>query len=48
MTETAPQPTEDNFPTDHNYSDNIRLAEAIEKGARGAYWDILHNLRSRY
>jgi hypothetical protein len=34
-------------PTDHNYSDNIQLVEAIKKGARGAYWDILRKLRNR-
>lgn len=27
--------------TDHNYSDNRPLIDAIERGARGAYWDIL-------
>ncbi len=32
--------------TDHNYNDNTELVKAIEKGARGAYWDILHQLRS--
>jgi len=32
--------------TDHNYNDNTDLVEAIGNGARGAYWDILHNLRS--
>jgi radical SAM superfamily enzyme YgiQ (UPF0313 family) len=26
---------------DHNYNDNTELVEAIKKGARGAYWDIL-------
>ena len=31
--------------TDHNYNDNTDLVEAIRNGARGAYWDILHNLR---
>jgi radical SAM superfamily enzyme YgiQ (UPF0313 family) len=31
--------------TDHNYNENIELVEAIKKGARGAYWDILHELR---
>jgi radical SAM superfamily enzyme YgiQ (UPF0313 family) len=30
---------------DHNYNDNIELVEAIKTGARGAYWDILHQLR---
>ena len=31
--------------TDHNYNDYIELVEAIKAGARGAYWDILHQLR---
>ena len=30
---------------DHNYNDNTELVGAIEKGARGAYWDILLGLR---
>jgi radical SAM superfamily enzyme YgiQ (UPF0313 family) len=32
--------------TDHNYNDNTELVEAIRRGARGAYWDILGQLRS--
>jgi radical SAM superfamily enzyme YgiQ (UPF0313 family) len=28
----------------YNYSDNERLVEAIQKGYRGAYWDILRRL----
>jgi len=32
--------------TDHNYNDNTELTEAIAGGARGAYWDILHELRA--
>ena len=32
--------------TDHNYNDNTELVQAIEKGARGAYWNILHHLRN--
>jgi radical SAM superfamily enzyme YgiQ (UPF0313 family) len=28
----------------YNYSDNERLVEAIKKGYRGAYWDILRRL----
>jgi radical SAM superfamily enzyme YgiQ (UPF0313 family) len=32
--------------TDHNYNDNTGLVEAIRQGARGAYWDILRQLRS--
>jgi radical SAM superfamily enzyme YgiQ (UPF0313 family) len=31
--------------TDHNYNDNTELVEAIRRGARGAYWDILAGLR---
>jgi len=33
--------------TDHNYNDNTELVNAIKAGARGAYWHILHKLRSR-
>jgi len=29
----------------YNYSQNVVLTQAIENGARGAYWDILRNLR---
>jgi hypothetical protein len=32
--------------TDHNYNDNTELVNAITSGARGAYWHILHKLRS--
>ncbi len=31
--------------TDHNYNDNTELVDAIRRGARGAYWDILAGLR---
>jgi radical SAM superfamily enzyme YgiQ (UPF0313 family) len=31
----------DSTSTDHNYSDNSMLTQAIQHGARGAYWDIL-------
>jgi tryptophan 2-C-methyltransferase len=40
-------PPEDETPpagqtaADHNYNDNQRLVDAINAGARGAYWDIL-------
>ena len=30
--------------SDYNYNENLSLVQAIEKGARGAYWDILRNL----
>jgi tryptophan 2-C-methyltransferase len=33
--------------TDHNYNDNTELADAIAAGARGAYWDILRQLRTK-
>jgi radical SAM superfamily enzyme YgiQ (UPF0313 family) len=42
---TEEQPEAD--ATDHNYNDNTELTEAIRNGARGAYWDILHQLRSK-
>ncbi len=32
--------------TDHNYNDNTQLVDAIKSGSRGAYWHILHKLRS--
>lgn len=36
-----------NEPVDsnYNYNDNALLVEAIQKGARGAYWDILRQMR---
>lgn len=44
--EPMPETPEDNFiPTDHNYNDNTELVEAIKKGSRGAYWDILNQIR---
>jgi radical SAM superfamily enzyme YgiQ (UPF0313 family) len=30
---------------DHNYNENQELVEAIRTGRRGAYWDILRQLR---
>ena len=48
MQETAPQATKNKPSTNHNYSDNIELVEAIKKGARGAYWDILRKLRGKW
>jgi len=32
-------------PGDHNYNENEALSAAIAAGARGAYWDILRQLR---
>ena len=45
MEEISPQNTAAQS-TDHNYNDNTELVQAIAQGARGAYWDILHELRS--
>jgi len=45
MMETEPQADQQSLSTDHNYNANSRLIEAINKGARGAYWDILRQLR---
>jgi len=45
MEEASPQGAGIDSPTDHNYNDNIELVEAIKKGARGAYWHILHESR---
>ena len=42
----ALQADESGQSTDHNYNDNMELAEAIKKGERGAYWDILRKLRA--
>jgi radical SAM superfamily enzyme YgiQ (UPF0313 family) len=38
-------PQEGRLSTDHNYNDNTELVEAIKNGARGAYWDILRQIR---
>jgi len=46
MPDTQSQSNGDSPATDHNYNDNTELVNAIENGARGAYWDILHKLRS--
>jgi radical SAM superfamily enzyme YgiQ (UPF0313 family) len=43
---TAEQP--DAEATDHNYNDNTELVEAIAAGMRGAYWDILRQLRGKH
>ncbi|MBN1127186.1 MAG: radical SAM protein [Sedimentisphaerales bacterium] len=32
---------------DHNYNDNRQLTDAIAAGSRGAYWDILRQLRNQ-
>lgn len=42
-----PPAEESQAATDHNYNDNRELADAIQAGARGAYWDILRQMRTR-
>lgn len=44
--EPMPEAGKEIEPTDHNYNANIELVDAIKKGAKGAYWDILRRLRS--
>ncbi len=43
--ETEREATEGGGASNYNYNENLPLIEAIEKGARGAYWDILRQLR---
>jgi hypothetical protein len=38
-------PTPDAGTEAYNYNENDRLVEAIRKGCRGAYWDILRRLK---
>ena len=38
-------PTPDSGTEAYNYSGNDRLVEAIRRGHRGAYWDILRLTR---
>jgi len=40
------QTLKDGDTSDYNYNQNEPLTQAIEKGARGAYWHILHQLRT--
>ena len=37
--------SEDGDAANYNYNENVALTQAIQKGARGAYWDILRQLR---
>ena len=39
-------PVEEQSAENYNYNDNTVLVEAIRRGARGAYWDILRRIRS--
>jgi len=45
-TDTEQEKNPDVDPTDYNYNKNLPLIREIQKGARGAYWDILRQLRS--
>jgi radical SAM superfamily enzyme YgiQ (UPF0313 family) len=38
-------PADNEENSNYNYNDNETLVRAIEKGARGAYWDILRRMR---
>lgn len=44
--EAQVQRLKDGDTSDYNYNRNEPLTQAIAKGARGAYWHILHNLRA--
>ena len=37
---------DDDDTANYNYNENLALTQAIQKGARGAYWDILRQLRN--
>ena len=43
--EVEGETTEEGNGSNYNYNENLPLTEAIERGARGAYWDILRQLR---
>ena len=45
--ETLNQATESSDAANYNYNENLLLTQAIREGARGAYWDILRQLRNR-
>ena len=45
--ETTGQTAEEGDAANYNYNENLLLTQAIEEGARGAYWDILRQLRNR-
>jgi radical SAM superfamily enzyme YgiQ (UPF0313 family) len=44
--ETDRKTTEINDTANYNYNQNLPLIQAIQKGARGAYWDILRQSRT--
>jgi len=43
--ETDLEATNEGDAANYNYNENLALTHAIQKGARGAYWDILRQLR---
>ncbi|MHC4228549.1 MAG: B12-binding domain-containing radical SAM protein [Planctomycetota bacterium] len=43
--EPAIETVNDGDAANYNYNENLLLEQAIRKGARGAYWDILRRLR---
>jgi len=44
--ETDSRIAESDDATNYNYNENLLLTQAIQKGARGAYWDILRHIRN--
>jgi hypothetical protein len=40
------EPMDEQGLANYNYNENQPLVEAIARGARGAYWDILRGMRS--
>jgi len=44
--ETLNQTAESSDAANYNYNENLLLTQAIREGARGAYWDILRQMRS--
>lgn len=38
--------TDNDNTANYNYNENLALTQAIQQGARGAYWDILRKLRN--
>ena len=45
IVDTDSQTTGNGDTTNYNYNENLPLIQAIQKGARGAYWDILRQSR---
>lgn len=43
--EIEQEKTGEGDPTGYNYNENLALVQAIKMGARGAYWDILRQMR---